>query len=165
MESYDNLNSIQQLDDSGILDLGIFSATGTQTFPSQPAASRGIPSGFHAHEFPSQTRGYAQRSYGQQGCSRSLPVQYDAGRPVNIILNGGTEATSLSLLSSRIESLEREVQGLKYTVVQSQEETKSSLESLKDGLNNFMSLITIADQQPGETPKEALGEGLERAHK
>ncbi|KAK3312477.1 hypothetical protein B0H66DRAFT_644666 [Apodospora peruviana] len=170
MDSYENLNSIQQFEGAGILDLGIFSATGAQTFPSpqtfhsQTAASRGIPSGHHAPEFSSQTRSYASRPHGQQGYSRSLPVQHDAGRPVNIILNGGTEATSLSILCNRVESLEREVQGLKSeiqelkcVVVQFQEETKSSLESVKDGLNNFISLITIADHQPGETPREALG--------
>jgi hypothetical protein len=96
MESYGNLESQFQL-----LDQDIFSATGPQTFPSQPAAPHGPPPGFHAPEFPSQTRAYVPRSYGYppstealKNFPRSFPLQaHDTGRPVNIVLpNGGTDA-------------------------------------------------------------------------
>ncbi len=46
------------------------------------------------------------------------------------------------------------MQELTRAVGQFQVETKALLDSLKDGLDNFMSSITIADQQPGETPRE-----------
>jgi len=180
MESYDNLDSqIQQLEGAGILDLDIFSTAGPQTFPSQPAAPHGAPPRFHAPEFPSQPRGYAPRSYGYQGFPRSFPLQaHDAGRPVNIVLpNSGTEAqryiplllqcpdstddNSLLILSNKVERLEHEVQELTRAMVRFQEETKASLERLKDGLENFMSSITIADQQLGDTPRESPGVGRE----
>ncbi|KAL2165872.1 hypothetical protein VTG60DRAFT_3686 [Thermothelomyces hinnuleus] len=116
--SYNNLESqFQQLERAGILDPDIFSATGPQTFPSQPAAPHGPPPGFHVPELPSQARGYAPRSYGYlpsteafKGFPRSFPLQaHDAGRPVNIVLpNGGTE--SLLILSGKVERLEHEVQ-------------------------------------------------------
>jgi hypothetical protein len=91
MDSYGNLESqFHQLE--GILTPDIFSTTGPQAFPSQPASSQGPPPGLQASEFPSQTRGYAQRSYGN--FPRSFPLQaHDAGRAVNIVLpNGSTEA-------------------------------------------------------------------------
>jgi uncharacterized protein (UPF0335 family) len=49
------------------------------------------------------------------------------------------------LILSRVERLEHEMQELKRAVVQAQEETKASLESVKDGLDNFMSSITFAE--------------------
>ena len=54
-------------------------------------------------------------------------------------------------LGREIQELRREVQELKPDVV----ETKASLESVKLGLHKFMSSITIVDQEPGETPREA----------
>ncbi|KAK4097798.1 hypothetical protein N658DRAFT_500110 [Parathielavia hyrcaniae] len=88
MESYEHLDP--QLDG---LDLGIFSATGPQTFLSQPGAPHGPSPGFHTPELSSQARGYPPRSYGYQGVPRFPPQAPGAGRPVNIVLpNGGTEA-------------------------------------------------------------------------
>ncbi|KAL2166207.1 hypothetical protein VTG60DRAFT_3122 [Thermothelomyces hinnuleus] len=171
---YNNFESQiqQQLERAGILDPDIFSATGPQTFPSQPAGPHRPPPGFHGPEFPSQTRGYAPRSYGHQpstevlkGFPPSFPQQaHEAGRSVNIVLpNGGTEAQSLLMLSGRVERLEREMQELTRAVMRFQEETRASLESVKDGLDNFMSSITVAEQQPVETPREAPGVAAQTA--
>ena len=68
-----------------------------------------------------------------------------------------TNDDSLLILSGRVERVEHEIQELTRAMVRFQEETKASLESVKDGLDNFMSSIMIAEQQPGETPREALG--------
>jgi hypothetical protein len=65
------------------------------------------------------------------------------------------------ILSNKVERLEHEVQELTRAMVRFQEETKASLERLKDGLENFMSSITIADQQLGDTPRESPGVGRE----
>ncbi|KAJ4288320.1 hypothetical protein N0V88_007358 [Collariella sp. IMI 366227] len=129
-----------QLERAGIPDLDLFSATGPQTFSSQPAAPYGASPGFHALECPSQTRGCMPRSHGYlpsteafKGVPRSSPSQlYDTGRPVNIVLpNSGTETQSLFLiLSSKVERLEHEMQELRRAVVQAQEESKVSLENI-----------------------------------
>ena len=55
------------------------------------------------------------------------------------------------LLISKVERLEHEMQELR----RGQEEIKTLLQKMKDGLDDFISSVTIADQQPGETPKEA----------
>lgn len=70
-----------------------------------------------------------------------------------------TNDGSLLILSSKVERLEREMQELTRAVVRFQEETKASLERVKEGLDNFMSSITIADEQPGETPREEAPRG------
>ncbi|KAL2255210.1 hypothetical protein VTK26DRAFT_3863 [Humicola hyalothermophila] len=146
MESYEHLEP--QLDG---LDLGLFSATGPQTFLSQPGAPHGPSPGFHIPELSSQARGYPPRSYGYQGVPRFPPQAPGAGRPVNIVLpNSGTDAQSL-LLISKVERLEHEMLELR----RGQEEIKTLLQKMKDSLDDFISSVTIADQQPGETPKEA----------
>lgn len=61
---------------------------------------------------------------------------------------------SLFLFISKFESLEREMQGLR----RAQEEMKTLLQKMNDGLGEFISSVTIADQQPGETPREASRE-------
>ncbi|KAK4096909.1 hypothetical protein N658DRAFT_501084 [Parathielavia hyrcaniae] len=167
MESYGNLESQFQL-----LDQDIFSATDPQTFLSQPGAPHGPSPGFHAPEFRSQTRAYVPRSYGYplskealKNFPRSFPLQaHDTGRPVNIVLpNGGTDAQILLILF-RVERLERELGELKELsrdVVRAQEDIKATLESVKDGLNNFVSSITIAELQRGETPSEVPGGAAE----
>ncbi|KAL2143195.1 hypothetical protein VTI28DRAFT_273 [Corynascus sepedonium] len=181
MESYNNFESQiqQQLERAGILEPDIFSATGPQAFPSQPAAPYGPPPGLHGPEFPSQTGGYAPRSYGYRpgtevlkGFPPSFPQQaHEAGRSVNIVLpNGGTEAQSLLMLSGKVEHLQnkmqeltRGMQELTRAVMRSQEETRASLDSVKDGLDNFISSITVAEQQPVETPREAPGVAAQTA--
>jgi hypothetical protein len=68
------------------------------------------------------------------------------------------------LILFRVERLERELGELKElsrAVVRAQEDIKATLESVKDGLNNFVSSITIAEQQPGETPSEVPGGAAE----
>jgi hypothetical protein len=75
-----------------------------------------------------------------------------------------------SLLILRVQDLEREIRELKSVVMKGQEKdmkdqekTMASLESMKDGLNdfmnNFMSSITIAET--GETPMEVPGGAAE----
>jgi hypothetical protein len=54
-------------------------------------------------------------------------------------------------LLSKVERLEHEIQELR----RGQEETKTLLQKMKDGLDDFISSVTIADQQLEETSKEA----------
>jgi uncharacterized membrane protein len=62
-----------------------------------------------------------------------------------------TLLTDDSLLLIKVERLEHEIQELK----RAQEETQTLLQKMKDNVDNFISSVTFADQQPGETPKEA----------
>ncbi|KAH8909449.1 hypothetical protein BR93DRAFT_935207 [Coniochaeta sp. PMI_546] len=154
MEPFNNFDAqLQALEQSGILENQyIFSPNKAPEASSTRATSA---SGMNPR-FPTAPR--PSESFDPFAASFSQTQQADdSRRPVNIVLGGGGIETHLLMLYAKVDRMASEIQDLRRALdmqadreVRNQQEMKTSLNSLRGGLDNFMNMLT--EQQQGNTP-------------